>query len=495
MRTLTSKRWAARMLGGGAAAALSLSFAGVTSAAVKREGEWPSRDKAITLDLDGVPRNEALKRLAGEAGWSVIVNAPAADRVDIHVKGQPAGKVLDLLLADGDYVVHRDGSLLAISRASVAAVPTAALEADSIPAPLLPLGPPAPQGLLGLPAPTQVAGPEAPAQGPSEAVPEGDAAGEAPAAAAAAAHDDDDDDDSDDGEERAAGGEHGKKRNRDRSVVGTNLRIEKDEVVHDVSVVGGSLEVLGNVTGDITIAGGNVTLRNGARVRGDVSTMGGSITVEDGARIDGDIGVRGGSLQRGEKAILAGNVDATTHNEDEEGFSLQRALNDAGDAVTRMAFLFVLGAVLLALAPGRMDTLKVEIAAHPMRSFARGIVGILTGIVMLAAMCITIIGIPFAAVGFLAAILAVFIASCSVLETAGAAVLGHRTRNPYVHLAAGCAGLLVLGALPYVGNIVWAAVLLTGAGALVSTRAAGLVKPRASTAAAAATHPFRSLFG
>jgi hypothetical protein len=53
--------------------------------------------------------------------------------------------------------------------------------------------------------------------------------------------------------------------------------------------------------------------------------------------------------------------------------------------------------------------------------------------------------------------------------------------------------MLVLGAIPYVGGILWVAVFLIGIGAMVSTRAAGLIRPR-TAAAAAAAHPFRNLF-
>lgn len=48
-------------------------------------------------------------------------------------------------------------------------------------------------------------------------------------------------------------------------------------------------------------------------------------------------------------------------------------------------------------------------------------------------------------------------------------------RNPYAHLAFGCALFMVLGAIPFVGDFVIAAALLIGIGSVVATRAAGLM--------------------
>ena len=47
-----------------------------------------------------------------------------------------------------------------------------------------------------------------------------------------------------------------------------------------------------------------------------------------------------------------------------------------------------------------------------------------------------------------------------------------------MHLAAGCVLFLLVTAIPYIGNVVMVATLLTGIGCLVSTRLAGLIRPR-----------------
>ena len=89
------------------------------------------------------------------------------------------------------------------------------------------------------------------------------------------------------------------------------------------------------------------------------------------------------------------------------------------------------GAVLLSLFTSRMESLKVEIASRPMRSFAMSVVAVLGWFGVTLALCITIVGIPLALV-------------------------------------------LVVGALHFVGGFVKLAVVLVGLGAVASTRGAGL---------------------
>ncbi|WP_437646081.1 hypothetical protein [Sorangium sp. So ce362] len=440
MRIVSTRLFSSSRLGAAAlGAALGVSTSGAATAEILRKGSWPDVEPKVSVELSNEPRNEAVKRVAQAAGWSLVLNAPPGDAVDLHVKDQPADRVLELLLADGSYVATRDGDLIAIAPAT-------------------------PQPTLAQ---------AAPAPGP-------------PAALAPAASPDDAEDE--DAEEAPPSS-----RGRDRFVTGGSLRVEKGEVVNDVSVIGGSLDVWGTVTGDIDVMGGSTHIHEGARVRGDVSTVGGPLTVADGARIDGDVDVVGGPLHRGERARIRGDVNNDLSPAGGDGASAQGAstlARRAGHAVTRTAFLFAFGAVMLALWPRRMEALKVEIVARPMRSFALGVVGVLGALAIAVALCVTLIGVPFAVLGLLLAVVAVVAGGCAVLETAGAGLFGHRTKNPYAHLAIGCLGLLIVSAIPYIGGALCAAVALIGAGALVATRLAGLLRPKARSEGAAG--PYRT---
>jgi hypothetical protein len=408
-------------------------------AEVRHDGEWDDDAEKVTLELERVTRSEAVKRLAAAAGWSLVFDAPPGEMIDVHINGQPASKVLDILLSDGRYVAKRNNTLVSIRRVDTGDDDETMQGAPFLPIPQVPPTPPLPR--LAPP----------------------------PAA-----------DDDDDAEERGT----------DRLVTGENLRIEKGEVVDDVIVMGGSVDVFGTATGDVVAMGGSVRVHDGAHVHGDATALGGSLSIEDGARVDGDVDVLGGMLRRGDDAQIHGKGkhkhrhphharDRAEAPEPQEHTSVVRRLaSEAGDAVTRTALLFVFGAVLLALSASRMEALKVQIATRPMRSFATGVVASIAALAILIALCVTLIGIPFAILGVLVAPVAACAGLCAVLETAGGGLLGHKTKNPYVHLAFGCVLFMFVGAVPFVGNFVMAAALLTGIGSVVATRAAGLLQTR-----------------
>ena len=418
--------WLGTLLG------IGLLAASPARAEVEREGTWPEGGELVSLSVAGLSRAEAIRRLAKEAGWSVVVEGTSPGTVDVHVNRQPASKVLDLILADGHYRARRDGKLISIAPQAPEVTPppiptTAPIPSSSAEPPPIP---PRPS--------SRAARPNRP---------------------------------------------HGK----DRVVTGSSVRIEKDEVVGDLAVLGGSAEVFGTVSGDLAVFGGSVEIKNGAHIYGDVATMGGSVELEDGAVVDGDVSVLGGSLERHENAVVGGaSVDLEKHiNEAKETaketakeyrkFSAGHLAEAAGSSITRTALLFAFGAVLLALAGSRMEQLQREVASRPMRMAALGVVGLLLAVLAVVALCVTILGIPIALVGLIASVFGLYAGVCAALTAVGAALLHRRTSSPYVHLAAGCVLYLLLSSIPFVGGFVTAFVAVLGVGALVQTRAAGLV--------------------
>ncbi len=452
----------ARLLSMLVIAALAFALPFSAGATVKKEGSWPGVEKKVDLEFRGKP-SDGLKQLAKKADWSlVITNGVAIDgaEVQIDVEDVPADAVLEALFVNADVIAHRNGKLITVTPApngTSAGAPAAA--ADGTPAadatPAAPPTSPAPPPLDTAQPPSPPAVPAAP---PVPTV-----------------------------------------RGEDRNVFGGRLVVHEDEVVHSVTVTGGSLNVEGTVTGDLVVMGGAAKVAKGGRVIGNATVIGGSLKVEKGGRIDGDVAVAGGSLKREKGAIIGGRViddrhagkvtihdggekDAATDASESKGSRLSRVVHALGRSLTKMSLLFVLGCVLLALAAPRMEKLRVEVASRPMRSFALGIVsallGSIGGLILLTILCITIIGIPVAIAGVIFAVLALYGAIASVLTTFGAAVAGHRTQNAYVHLLVGCAAFFLLSAIPWVGGIVTFVVTMIALGALVATRAGGLFERR-----------------
>jgi hypothetical protein len=444
--------WAGRI---GIAGALVLA-ANSAHASVKLEGTWPDNDKTISIDASGLARSEAVRKIADAAGWSVVVHAPAGDPIDLHVKNQPAAKVLDLVLDDAAYVAKRDGSLISIERqtetpaATTSAAPlTAPVETATATPPTPPLFPTPHIDLSATP--------------PTPPVPS------APVV---------------------------KRRGEDRLVTGGSLRIDKDDVVKDVTVLGGSVDVFGDVTGDLTVLGGSARVHKEGHVERDATAIGGSLDIDDGATVDGDVGVVGGVLTRQPGAIIHGDVvkgkgakhdvkidleepSSDNPTDGKRGWSINHGVRSIGSALTRSAILFVFGAMLLALATDRMERLRAEIAARPMKSFALGIIGGIAAVLAVVVLCVTFIGIPLAVVGTLVAVFGGYAGFCAALATGGQALFGHRTKNPYVQLALGCVLLVIIGAIPFIGTWFTATVAFIGMGAMIATRGAGIGSSRA----------------
>lgn len=394
---------------------------GVGLGNVKKTGEWPEHDKLVSLDADHVSRSEAVKKLADQAGWSVVLRAPDTTPVDVHVKDADPAKVLGVLLDDQDFVAERDGNLITIAVAKP--------EADAAPialaAPVVPVAPPPP------PAPTT--------------------------------------------------------RGEDRTVHGGELDVGPNEVVHDLSVMGGEVELEGTATGNVTVMGGTIHMKKGAHVVGNVTTMGGSVDIDEGATVDGRIGSLGGEVRRGNKTVSSGYTLDDHDRPRTEGI-FQRI----GSAITAAAMLFVFGAVLLALGDRKMEMLRVEAGARPMRSFAMGFVGLLGAIVTFVALCVTVVGIPVAIVFLIVAVFASYAGVSAVLATAGKALIGHKSDSPYIHLAFGCLLFLLSGAIPVVGGIITVVVAFMGIGVVVATRGAGTWPKKGNGGPGADQGPYRT---
>jgi hypothetical protein len=419
----------------------TLLMASFAFGAVRREGTWPEQDPTITVDLTSVTRAEAVRKVADAAGWNVVFKGLPDDRIDVHVKKQPASRVLDMVLADADYIARRENDIIQIRRDDGAARDSQAAPSASAVSPPQAPSPPSPPGVVSPPEP------------PSPPTPPGKK------------H------------------KHKSSEDKDRTIFGGSLRVEKTEVVDDIAVFGGSVDILGKATGDVTVFGGSVHIYPEAHVNGNLAVIGGEVKVDDDATVGGDLVALGGDIKRGDRAKVGGEVkvlgedsgdDDDDHPAEKAGTPI-RILRTVGVQLTKTAFLFLIGAVIIAIATRRMELLQSEIALRPMRSMALGIASLVVGTVIGVLLCITIVGIPVAIAALIIAILAGYAGVCAALSTMGRAVVAHRSENPYVHLAVGCGIFLIAGSIPYFGALVTLLIVMAGLGAFAATRAAGFI--------------------
>ena len=94
----------------------------------------------------------------------------------------------------------------------------------------------------------------------------------------------------------------------DRFQMNHDIHIQSDEKVGDVTCIGCSVYVRGQVSGDVTTIAGSVIAEPGASIAGDVTTIGGNARVESGSQVAGDLTAIGGDLRRDPQASVAGNV-------------------------------------------------------------------------------------------------------------------------------------------------------------------------------------------
>lgn len=201
-------------------------------------------------------------------------------------------------------------------------------------------------------------------------------------------------------------------------VVGSDLVVERNERVRDVVVIGGNLEVLGEVDGDaaalggraridgevdgdVVAIGGNVELGPGARVRGDVTSAGGSVEADPDARVDGQIsevpigsGMRFGMPHLGSRWFRGWTGD---WNDGWHWRPFSGLLSFFWETV-ELGILILLACLVLVLAPNATDRIARTAAQDPLKS---GIVGLAvqilsvpTLIILILVLVVSIIGIP-----------------------------------------------------------------------------------------------------
>ncbi len=94
----------------------------------------------------------------------------------------------------------------------------------------------------------------------------------------------------------------------DRVQFNHDIRIGPNDKVGDVTCIGCSVHVRGQVSGDVTTIAGSVFLEQGASIAGDVTVVGGNAHAESATQVAGDLTAIGGDLLRDPQAAVAGDV-------------------------------------------------------------------------------------------------------------------------------------------------------------------------------------------
>lgn len=94
----------------------------------------------------------------------------------------------------------------------------------------------------------------------------------------------------------------------ERTQIGRNMTVDPNEEVGDVTCIGCSIRIRGQVAGDATTVGGNIFIEDQAQVAGDVTAVAGDIRIDKEVKVAGDLTVVGGYLRRDPQAVISGDV-------------------------------------------------------------------------------------------------------------------------------------------------------------------------------------------
>ncbi|MCI5076466.1 hypothetical protein [Oricola sp.] len=288
----------------------------------------------------------------------------------------------------------------------------------------------------------------------------------------------------------------------------------------DLYASGATVTVGGPVGEDVTVMGATVRLRRSSSVGGNARLMGGSVTVEApiagslvasggtirlDAPVDGDAALNGGDLIFGDGARIAGTLtysgpeqidipasvaapervrfvktDAWSAMDDwrEIAEGSRRSLlptlfgKIAAFAVT-LAFLLVIAALFLTVAPATVESGRRRIVERPGATFLAGFLTLsaLFGLVPVSAM--TLVGIPLIPIVVLLIVLGwtfAYVLGAYALSLRVATAFWEVSESTVAQLLVLAVGLLVLAVLnfiPIAGWLVNFTIVLLGLGAIV----------------------------
>lgn len=190
--------------------------------------------------------------------------------------------------------------------------------------------------------------------------------------------------------------------------IGRDIHIARDQVVNgSVTCIRGDVEIEGQVHGDVLVVSGDIVVRDGGRVDGDAAAFGGQITADSGGIITGQ---RILAARPGDYESFRAHRERLRESEDHDSETTHE--HRASKVVGGIVFLIIM--VLLAwgfaaIAPGRtggaIDTLRRETGTSfivGLLVLALAIPSVVALALVMALLCITIIGIPVALVLFVA---------------------------------------------------------------------------------------------
>jgi hypothetical protein len=267
----------------------------------------------------------------------------------------------------------------------------------------------------------------------------------------------------------------------DRESVGSDVVVEPGQTARDVSAVRGNVTlrpgaearevvaVLGSVTLEagasarqVVAIGGDVHVGPGAAVEKDAVAIGGRVLVDPAGDVGGQkvtIGLPGTS-----QFLQALSLKAPDEGSSSGGWALAKW-------VAQFGVMLLLGFLLVTFFPRRVEAVAASLLANPAKSVLAGLLGLLAQPLLSLLLVVTIVGIPLLVIQVLGLGVAYLMGVTAVAVLIGRAMPTTLHRGTGIlQLAVGLALVLLAFAIPFVGWMLWATLVMATFGAVLRTR-------------------------
>lgn len=249
-------------------------------------------------------------------------------------------------------------------------------------------------------------------------------------------------------------------------IIGGTLVIGPHEVrCNGLTVLGGSVTLLGEIRGNVLVFGGTFDVDGG--VSGDITVFGGTLRLYPGSHIHGNVNMYGGQVYRDQGTRVDGTVDEHGKHAWFPGFS-----------TFSFPFLFLLitlplGLLCVGFLPEHITFVATTIQRRLRRSFFLGLLSCGLAPVVMIVLIALVVTIPFAFIILLGVLIAWALGLIAIGWIFGGRVLHalniyHSSR--YLQVIVGLVALALLSALPYIGWLISLGAGLIGLGAVLLSR-------------------------
>ena len=244
---------------------------------------------------------------------------------------------------------------------------------------------------------------------------------------------------------------------------GTITTSSNSDVVGDLDVAGGSIEIAGHVGADLSCGGGSVVI--GGAVDGNATICADNIQILQSARIQGDLKYTSDKeIEIPEGTVIGDVVYKRSEKKVEDIYSKTTS--------SIISFLSILLIGLLMVRFTGNTTIRVSdtIAAHFLKSLGSGVLLLIVIPLIALILMLTVIGIPLGLIVLFAYIVILYISKIFVGLAIGRRILTYAKQeisSPYWHLIVGLIVIAFATRIPLLGFLISLIVILAGLGALV----------------------------